>query len=49
VFIKIKGKQHYLWRAVDQDGDTLDILVQQPRGFPQSAQRLEALSQQNGD
>ena len=28
VFIKIKGKLHYLWRAVDQDGDTLDILVQ---------------------
>ncbi|WP_085441444.1 IS6 family transposase [Magnetofaba australis] len=31
VFIKIKGKQHYLWRAVDQDGDTLDILVQSRR------------------
>ena len=28
MFIKIKGKLHYLWRAVDQDGDTLDILVQ---------------------
>jgi putative transposase len=28
VFIKIKGKLHHLWRAVDQDGDTLDILVQ---------------------
>ena len=28
VFIKINGKRHYLWRAVDQDGDTLDILVQ---------------------
>ncbi len=28
VFIKINGKLHYLWRAVDQDGDTLDILVQ---------------------
>jgi putative transposase len=27
VFIKIKGKTHYLWRAVDQDGDVLDILV----------------------
>lgn len=21
VFVKINGKQHYLWRAVDQDGD----------------------------
>ena len=28
VFIKIKGEPHYLWRAVDQDGDVIDILVQ---------------------
>ena len=28
VFITIQGAQHYLWRAVDQDGDTIDILVQ---------------------
>jgi putative transposase len=27
VFIKIQGKTHYLWRAVDQDGVVLDILV----------------------
>ena len=27
VFIKIQGKTHYLWRAVDQDGNVLDILV----------------------
>ncbi|MGH3711155.1 MAG: IS6 family transposase [Pseudonocardiaceae bacterium] len=27
VFIKIHGKTHYLWRAVDQDGNVLDILV----------------------
>ena len=31
VFIKITGKQHYLWRAVDQDGNVLDILVQSRR------------------
>ena len=31
VFIKIRGKQHYLWRAVGQDGDTIDILVQKRR------------------
>ena len=31
VFIKINGKQHYLWRAVDQDGDVIDILVQKKR------------------
>jgi putative transposase len=28
VFIRIRGKLHYLWRAVDQDGNVLDILVQ---------------------
>ena len=27
VFITIQGKTHYLWRAVDQDGVVLDILV----------------------
>ena len=39
VFIKIKGKQHYLWRAVDQDGDVLDILVQ-PRRNAKAAKRF---------
>ncbi len=29
--IKINGKQHYLWRAVDQHGVVLDILVQSRR------------------
>jgi putative transposase len=31
VFLKINGRLHYLWRAVDQDGDVLDILVQNRR------------------
>jgi putative transposase len=31
VFISINGVQHYLWRAVDQDGTVLDILVQPRR------------------
>ncbi|MDQ0904514.1 putative transposase [Streptomyces canus] len=31
VFIKINGEQKYLWRAVDQDGMVLDILVQNQR------------------
>jgi putative transposase len=30
-FIRTRGKQHYLWRAVDQDGNVLDILVQSRR------------------
>lgn len=31
VFLKINDRLHYLWRAVDQDGDLLDILVQNYR------------------
>ena len=31
VFIRIQGVQHYLWRAVDQHGVVLDILVQEKR------------------
>jgi putative transposase len=31
VFLNINGKLHYLWRAVDQDGNILDILVQSRR------------------
>ncbi|WP_424138485.1 IS6 family transposase [Roseomonas chloroacetimidivorans] len=31
VFIRIRGKQHYLWRAVDQDGNVLDSTVQSRR------------------
>jgi putative transposase len=28
MFLTIKGERHYLWRAVDQEGNVLDILVQ---------------------
>jgi putative transposase len=31
VFIRINGTIHYLWRAVDQDGNVLDVLVQSRR------------------
>ena len=31
VFLKINGKTSYLWRAVDQHGNILDILVQSRR------------------
>jgi putative transposase len=31
VFVSIQGERHYLWRAVDQDGDVIDILVQRRR------------------
>jgi len=31
VFVKISGKQHYLWRAVDQDGEVVDVYLQDRR------------------
>ena len=31
VFIKINGKQYYLWRAVDQDGEIVDVYLQSKR------------------
>ena len=31
LFVNIQGRQQYLWRAVDQDGDVIDILVQSRR------------------
>jgi putative transposase len=31
VFVKINGKQHYLWRAVVQDGEVVDVYLQARR------------------
>jgi putative transposase len=39
VFLTINGARHYLWRAVDQDGHILDILVQ-PRRDKKAAKRF---------
>lgn len=39
VFVQINGRRQYLWRAVDQDGNVLDILVQ-PRRDARAAKRF---------
>ena len=39
LFVNIQGHRHYLWRAVDQDGDVIDILVQ-PRRDRRAAERF---------
>ncbi|URK86105.1 IS6 family transposase (plasmid) [Rhizobium sp. RCAM05350] len=39
VVISIAGKKHWLWRAVDQDGFVLDVLVQSRRNT-RAAKRL---------
>ena len=43
VYLSINGKLQYLWRAVDQDGEVLDILVQ-PRRNKQAAKAQRFLS-----
>ena len=37
--IKIRGRKHWLWRAVDSEGEVLDFLIQ-PRRCARSAQKL---------
>jgi putative transposase len=39
LFVTIQGKRQNLWRAVDQDGDVIDILVQ-PRRNRRAAERF---------
>jgi putative transposase len=39
VFLTINGARQYLWRAVDQDGNVLDILVQ-PRRDKKAAKKF---------
>ena len=41
------GKQHYLWRAVDQHGTVLDILVQSRRNT-KAAKRFSSRSCSRG-
>src|SRR5215217_1875735 len=45
VFVSINGAQQYLWRAVDQDGNVLDILVQPRRDKAAAVKFLRKLLQ----
>ena len=48
VFIKINGKQHYLWRAVDQDGEVVDVFVQSRRNSAAAKQFFKRLLRSYG-
>ena len=49
VFVKINGRQHYLWRAVDQDGEVVDVYLQ-ARGDGNAAKRFfKRLLRSHGD
>ena len=43
VFCRIGGEMSYLWRAVDQDGQTIDLLVQRKRNQQAAARFLQKL------
>ena len=48
VFVKLQGRQQYLWRAVDEDGDVIDILVQSRRNRRAAARFFRKLLKSQG-
>jgi putative transposase len=48
VFVKINGKQHYLWRAVDQDGEVVDVFLQARRDGATAKCFFKRLLRSNG-
>jgi putative transposase len=46
--IRIKGKQHYLWRAVDQDGEVEDMYLQARRDGASAKQFFKRLLRSHG-
>ena len=49
VFVKIQGKQHYLWRAVDQDGEVVDVFLQTRRDGKAAKRFFKRLLKRHGD
>jgi len=49
VFVKICGVQHYLWRAVDQDGEVVDVFLQRRRDGAAAKRFLKRLLLANGN
>ena len=48
VVVTIAGRKHYLWRAVDQDGFVLDVLVQSRRDAKAAKRLLRQLLKKQG-
>ena len=48
VFVKINGKQHYLWRAVDQDGEVVDVYIQARRDGKAATRFFKRLLRSHG-
>jgi putative transposase len=48
MFVRIAGKQMYLWRAVDAEGEVLDVLVQANRDKRAAAKLMRKLLRKQG-
>lgn len=48
IYIKMKGRCHYLYRAIDMDGLTLDIWLRKKRDTPATYAFLKRLHKQFG-
>ena len=48
VFVKINGIQHYLWRAVDQDGEVVNVFLQARRDGATAKRFFKRLLRSNG-
>jgi putative transposase len=46
--VKINGEKHYLWRAVDQDGEVVDVYLQAKRDGPAAKRFFKKLSRSHG-
>jgi putative transposase len=49
VFVKLNGKQHYLWRAVDQDGEVVDVFLQEKRDGAAAKRFFKRLLRSHGE
>lgn len=48
LFVTIRGQRQYLWRAVDQDGEVIDILLQTRRDRQAAVRFLRRLLKRSG-
>ncbi|MCZ6830137.1 MAG: IS6 family transposase, partial [Gammaproteobacteria bacterium] len=48
VFVRINGKQHYLWRAADQDGEVVDVYRQAKRDGAAAKRFFKSLLRSHG-
>ena len=48
LFVTIRGQRQYLWRAVDQDGEVIDILLQSRRNRHAAARFSRKLLKRSG-